>query len=244
VDWANPGPYEEISPIQRLLRRYSEIYRLLAHPDSKLAEWLDKQKDAFNETLLGWWLAPPPQPPSRPAAQSASGILPNNFDLVIYAPTFPDGPDMPPEVSETWAILQKIFAEFKQTSATINAKLGVLIIPAREQAHQHYYQATYQQFSKRYGASLAHIAWNYAQPNQALGHLLTQQDILYLDLLPPLRAYDATDGPLLYFEEDGHFNSSGHRLTGAAACQWVQAQQFISPSVTLLVQKPDIFCPG
>lgn len=226
VDWANPSPYEDISPLQRLLQRTSRIYRLLAHPDSKVAEWLDQQKDAFKKTPLGRWLTPP-QPPARPAARPAGGTLPNNFDLVIYAPTFPDGPDMPPEVGETWAILQKIFAEFKQAAAGMNAKLGVLVIPAREQAHQRYYQDTYQQFSKRYGVSLAHIAWNYAQPDQALGQLFAQQDIPYLDLLPPLRAYDATGGPDLYFEEDGHFNQAGHRLTAESACQWVQEQQFV-----------------
>lgn len=228
VDWASPSPYEDISPLQRLLQRTSRIYRLLAHPDSKAAEWLDQQKDAFNETPMSRWLAPA-QAPGRPTAWAAGGTLPNNFDLVIYAPTFPGGPNMPPEVGETWAILQKIFAEFKQASAAMKAGLGVLIIPAREQAHQRYYQATYQQFSKRYGTSLAHIAWNYAQPDQALGRLFAQQDIPYLDLLPPLRAYDATGGPSLYFEEDGHFNQAGHRLTAELACQWIQEQQFITP---------------
>lgn len=228
LDWANPSPYEEISPLQRLLRRISRIYQLFAHPDSKLTEWLDEQKDVFNDTTIGRWLKPSSRPPVRPRDRTAGEILPNNFDLIIYAPTFPNGPDMPPEVAETWAILQKIFAEFKQTSATMNAKLGVLIIPAREQAHQHYYQATYQEFSSRYGLSLGRIAWNYAQPDQALGQLFTEQNIPYLDLLPPLRAYDATNGPFLYFKEDGHFNQAGHRLTAQAACQWVQNQQFIS----------------
>lgn len=227
LDWANPSPYEDIPPLQRLLQRYSQIYRLLAHPDSKLAKWTDDQKENFDETLLGRWLAPP-QPTSRPAPRSVSGTLPDNFDLVIYAPTFPNGPNMPPEVVETWAILQKIFAEFKQTSAIINAQLGVLILPAKEQAHEHYYQAAYQKFSSRYGLSLGRIAWNYAQPDQALSQLFTQQNISYLDLLPPLRAYDATNGPFLYFEEDGHFNQAGHQLTAEAACQWVQDRQFIS----------------
>lgn len=226
LDWANPSPYEEISPFQRLLQRYSEIYRLLAHHDSKAAEWLDEQKDAFGETTVGQWLAPS-TPPARPVNRPASKTLPNNFDLIIYAPTFPDGPDMPAEVPHTWAILSEVFNELSATST----KLGVLIIPALEQAHEHYYQAAYQQLSDRYGVALAHIDWNYAQPNQALGRLFEQKGIPYLDLLPSFRAYDTSNNQFLYFEEDGHFNQAGHRLTAELTCQWLEDQQLIPEPV-------------
>lgn len=226
LDWANPGPYENISPVQRLLQRYSRVYYFVAHPDTKVGDWLDKQKDAFYETFLGRWLTPP-QPPAKPTAPRARGVLPDNFDIVMYAPTFPDGPDMPPEVLNAWAVFKKVFSELSATSAGMGARLGTIIIPAREQAHQYYYQAAYQKLSSRYGVSLARIDWNYAQPNQVLGRLFEQNGIPYLDLLPPFRTHDA-QGTMLYFKEDGHFNQVGHNLTAELTCQWLADQQLIT----------------
>lgn len=235
LDWANPGPYEDLSPVQRFLQRYSRIYFLLANPESKPAEWLDKQKDAFFETFWGRWLAPS-LPPAQAAPSSTPRVLPDNFKLLMYAPTFPDGPDMPPAALNAWAVFSRVFSELSATSTGMGARLGAIIIPAREQAHEHYYQDAYQKLSKRYGVALAHIAWNYAQPNQALGRLFEQNGLPYLDLLPPMRAYDAAGGPFLYFKEDGHLTQEGHRLTAEAACQWIQEQQLVTPPASTASQ--------
>jgi hypothetical protein len=61
--------------------------------------------------------------------------------------------------------------------------MGVLIIPTLEQAHADFYQEAYHKYSNRYGITIAGINWDYTKPDQALGQILSQKNIPYLDLL-------------------------------------------------------------
>ncbi|MFN8457824.1 MAG: hypothetical protein U0401_24750 [Anaerolineae bacterium] len=228
IDWQNPSPYENVSSIELFLRRHFLIYRLLTHSDSKLADWLDGPKDQLKTFFFGLFAASMPKPPARPSKADYK----NDLDLMIFHPDFPDGLDMPPQVKEAWAIIKEVFKQLQTESASINAHMGVLIIPTLEQAHADFYQEAYHKYSNRYGITIAGINWDYTKPDQALGQILSQKNIPYLDLLPAFKLYDATHpNEYLYFTRNGHFNQAGHQLTAEATCQWVKEQQFI-PDLT------------
>jgi hypothetical protein len=144
-----------------------------------------------------------------------------------YAPDFPNGPNTPPEYVEAWAILNVIFRQLRETTISMEAQLGAIIIPERLQAHERYYQKSANEYVGRYGLTIATIAWNYAAPDQALIKLFSTINIPTLDLLPIYRAYDATHSLPLYFERDRHLNQAGHQLTAEAVCQWVVENNFI-----------------
>lgn len=224
ADWKNPSPYDNVPDFELLLRRYSKIYFVLKHPDSKLKAWIENQNDKFQNTALGQWF----KPEFSEAKKDSAPSFRDDLKLMIYAPDFPDGPNIPPKLIEAWAILDKIFSQIQETSKSINAELGVVIIPTRAQAHSYYEYELYKEYSSKYGMELAHIEWDYTAPNQALVQMLDKKDIPSLDLLPHFRTYDPNnDKPFLYFEIDKHLNQNGHRFTAEIMCQWIKENDFI-----------------
>lgn len=215
IDWQHPSPYDEVPAYQIFLRRYSKIYYLLAHPDSKVNRWGKKQLLEITASQFE---------EQHPKVDNFT----DNLALMKYAPDFPHGPHHSQKISEAWAIIAQLFSQIQHLATTNNAAVGVLIIPERSQASEAYFQQAYQEYSNRYGSEIAHIAWDYTAPNKTLSHLLAQKDIPDLDLLPIYRAYDATHSSSLYFSQDIHLNHMGHRLTAVAACQWVIEHNFVT----------------
>jgi lysophospholipase L1-like esterase len=223
IDWKHPSPYDNVSATQLFLRRNSKIYYVFEHSNSEINRWISKQTEELENTTFGQWLMPQTQKPEGVSKPSFK----DDLKLMIYAPDFPYGHDTPPKLVEAWAIIDKIFSQIQEVSASINADLGVLIIPTQAQAHGFYYYEAYKKYNSIYGLDAASIDWNYAAPNQALAQLLDERNISNLDLLPHFRAYDTTHESFLYFEADKHFNQNGHQLTADLTCQWVIENKFI-----------------
>jgi hypothetical protein len=228
IDWKHPSPYEDISGFQLFLRRYSKLYYILTHRDSKVKKWLDDKEEAITESQLIKWLFNLSSLPKL--KKETVPTFRNDLGLMMYAPDFPDGPDTPPKLAEAWTIVQEIFSQIQQTSTSIDAELGVVIIPTQAQAHGYYHYEAYKEYNALYGLDAARIDWNFAAPNQALVQLLKKKNIPSLDLLPHFRAYDAVHNneSFLYIEEDGHLNRNGHQLTTDIICQWFIENGFIT----------------
>ncbi|MBN1995529.1 MAG: SGNH/GDSL hydrolase family protein [Anaerolineae bacterium] len=220
VDWQHPSPYEPVPKLELFLRRYSKLYYVLSHRDSKIKEWLDDHGEAWL-TNFG--------PFSSSQEEAAAESFQNDLDLMLYVSGFPDSPLTPPKLSQAWAILDEIFWQMQTTTAANNAALGVLLIPERAQAAERYYQEEYKKYASRYDLNTVDFNWDIAAPNKALTQLFTQKNIPTLDLLPVFRAYDTPTKPSLYFEQDAHFNQTGHQLTADTTCQWIIEHNFIVP---------------
>lgn len=237
IDWEHPSPYEPVSALELLLRRNSRIYYILAHSESKVAKWLDGYLDEYREKIkdarAGNWftsliasLLIEATTPSASPQERIKDSFKNDLNLMRYAPDFPDGAGVPPQLREDWAIINQVFNQIKTNTDTMEAKLGVIIIPELSQASEQYYEESRKRYSALYGSEIAKIAWNYAAPNQAFSILLTEKNIPNLDLLPIYRADDAAHDRLLYFPRNRHLNQAGHQITAQAACQWVIDNHF------------------
>ncbi|MBN1995497.1 MAG: SGNH/GDSL hydrolase family protein [Anaerolineae bacterium] len=227
VEWKNPGPYEDISALEGFLRRRSRTYYILAHPDTQFNHWTASRLESWQEKWQARWpfaliWGPPPE------EQEPQDDFRKNLDLMVFAPDFPYGPEIPAQLVEGWAIIGQTLSQIQAVSASADAGVGVLILPQRKQAMERYYLETYQKYADRYGVDIAGIAWNYAAPNQALSQLLAEKNIPSLDLLPIYRHYDAAHSAPIYFERDNHINERGHQVTAEAICQWVVENGFIS----------------
>ena len=68
--------------------------------------------------------------------------------------------------------------------------------------------------------------YNVERPQSYLQDYAMDNDIPYLDLLPPLRDYVRINSKKIYVTGDPHFNTSGHEIVGSLVAQWFLQQGF------------------
>ncbi len=226
IDWKNPSPYDEVSDNELFLRRYSKIYLILNHSNSRIKDALGEWQEDLKKR---WFSTAPSDVDTLENTAVNTEDYQTNLELMRFHPDFPYGESTPPQLSKAWAIISVLFSKIQETTTSIDSDLGVLIIPEKAQASSQHYQQEQIKYSSRYGIDLINVDWQYDQPNQALTELLNMKSIATLDLLPHFRNHDATQEPPLYFEIDSHFNEAGHKLTGELACDWIIEQNFINP---------------
>lgn len=220
IDWANP-PDEQISPLERFLRRYSGLYYIFESPDSRVSREIDKLVER-------WW---PKSPSSSPIAKASEKVdWPDyTYDeyLIIFAKNFPDNPLVPPSIKQLWQLFKVVVQKLQAEVDAQNAQLAVVIIPAGAQVHQKLYETWVSEFTKRYNLLGTRDVWDVNAPDKAISNFMAEQNIPTLDLLPGFQAYAQTHDDLLYFERDIHFNEKGHQLAANLICDWLVDQELI-----------------
>jgi hypothetical protein len=200
---------EQVSSLQLFFRRNSELYRILAHPESKIYwEYRNRMQD------LQSWLQ------FETAEQSALALP---WYLYMHILNFPDDPGVPDKMKDVWSLFQAIIQQLSSAVEANGSQVAVVIIPNEYQAHQVVLERTITDFSGKYDSNLFNHNWSSEEPNLTIMSYLEEQQIPALDLLPLFRAHDETGGSLLYF--DGgfpqHLNADGQRLMGDVLCDWL-----------------------
>jgi len=220
IEWAEPD--EEISAIERLLRRHLKLYYVFKAPDSQVQREVD---DLIDE----WW-------PGSPAAEAA--VEPSAWpdyaydrDLIIFAGGFPDNPTVPPPVRELWELFKAAHLTLKAEVEALDIPLAAVILPRDAQIHETVYRELASKYQQRYNDPLNEIEWDVTAPNQAIAQFLTKHNMPNLDLLPGFQAHaQAHPDDLLFFPRDGHFNEQGHRLAAGLICDWLVESERLQPA--------------
>jgi hypothetical protein len=220
ISWADPP--EEISPWQRFLRHYSNLFYIFRAPDSRVRE-------EVNDALEEWW----PKPTLADAAPQLSvptdrPEFTHDEYLVIFLKDFPDNPLVPEPAKELWNKFKAVFRELKVKVLAHDAQLATVIIPGAGQVHQEIYNKWVAEYDNKYALLAAgRDVWDMSAPNKAINRFMTQQNIPVLDLLPGFQAYAQSHQDMLYFHKDIHFNEKGHQLAADLMCNWLVENELV-----------------
>ncbi len=216
LEWAEPD--YEVSPIERFLRHYINLYYIFNAPDSRV-------RREFNKTVERWW---PESPSAKPAAKISN--LPDyayDNNLIIFASGFPDNPIVPQSTKELWDLFKATHLALQAEVEAHNFPIATVIIPRDAQTHEMVYHELASKYQKRYDDPLNETEWDVTAPNKAIARFLTEHNIPNFDLLPGFRAYAETHPDLLYFPKDGHFNEKGHQLAARLMCGWLVENELL-----------------
>lgn len=153
----------------------------------------------------------------------ASGVMTDfllSYDVYHQRPT--------PQWQEAWAVTKALIVRFQDVAAGLGAVPVVVLFPSREQVHADIWHDTV----RRYGR-LQQLDIDLEWPNRRLRAFLEERQGNYLDLLPEFRKEAATTRERLYFERDGHWNESGHRLAATAIGEYLHARELLPASAAL-----------
>jgi len=112
---------------------------------------------------------------------------------------------------------QKVFLEAHKLSTDADAKLLFVYIPTKFRVYHDFCQYLEDGYGK------------FWQPNDLPSRLESwhkSQGIPYLDLTGPLRSA-AADGELVYFTDDGHLNSKGHRVVAESIYRFLKKNSWL-----------------
>lgn len=211
-NWEN-GYGAPISPVQLFLRQHSRLYRLLAHPESKIygqyAELVEKLRHRLRPE------APEPAPPP--------------WYVYRHYQHFADNPLVPAKMQQIWAIFQALIAQLHARVNTADSQMAAVIIPTEYQVYPDILEATLEDFAASYQIQSISSHWDIDEPDRTLMSYFESQQIPALDLLPYFREHDRLGGSSLYFEGDfpQHLNRDGQKLTGDVLCDWLVRNEAI-----------------
>ena len=190
-----PGP---LTPVAEWLHDHSAFYRYfdphirIAAP--RLAAWLARTG------LLS------PGQESKLVAQP-QGYVPLTYRIYQNPP----GPEWQASVRVTTAL----FGEIRQTAESLGVPAAALVIPSPESV----YPARWQQILTQFPA-MQSDAWDLQQPERLAMTSLAAAGVPALSLAESF-AQNAATAPLLYFVEEGHWTSDGHRLGARAGVNFL-----------------------
>ena len=114
-------------------------------------------------------------------------------------------PEDSEEIQYGWNILYSTLETLKHYSSEAKAKLYVVIIPHVVQTSKNIYD--YELIRSGHDPS----SFDLEKPNNKLAEMCNKLGIDYLDLLPVMKE-ESSQGKLLYFPRDAHWNAEGHRI--------------------------------
>ena len=211
ISWEEPYN-EQLSPLQQVLRRYSRLYRIVNHPESKIKWQLDEWRQGARNQ-------------SQPnAVQNSEARRPIPWDMYSHVQDFPNNPIAPPQLKEVWSLFQVVVRQLETAVKADEGDFAVVIIPTEYQVHPTIREQTISNFSNIYeGTDSFEREWDISEPNLTMLTYLEGQAIQTLDLLPYFQAHDEAGGGLIYF--DGgipqHLNRDGQRLMSDIMCDWL-----------------------
>ena len=137
----------------------------------------------------------------------------------LYIPEFLEvGKKQPTvEVQKAWRVTEAIMRRLKDEVRSIGSRLLVFYIPHQAAIYDEKWRATI----RKYGISDEH--WSLHQVGFQLSAICDKNNIDFID---PTKRFQLTADSLdekserLYFEQDGHWNVSGHRLAGEILAEY------------------------
>lgn len=151
---------------------------------------------------------------------SGSGVLDSGTVRIRYS-QYPwemtDPSD--PNVQRGWELTEAALLEARALASENHALLVVVFVPSREHVYWPFLEQVMPGVS---GAQLDGV-------EARLGELCRKADIAYMNLLPGFREM-ALAGQVLYFPNDGHWNTQGHDLAAHLVYADLQARGVLPPA--------------
>ena len=125
-----------------------------------------------------------------------------------------------PEVQYGWNLTKAILKEIDTVAKENNAKTLIVLIPMQIHVNAELWEKSVRQFG------LKTSDYNLSKPNGILVEFSKENNIPVLDLFPEFRKHTES-GEYLYFYNDGHLNSNGHKLAAELIYEKVIEEQLI-----------------
>jgi len=218
VSWETPKD-GATSPLALFLRNHSRIYRILAHPESKIYAWYqDKIANRWPLSLLNSDAAAPPT---------------LNWRYTIHYHDFANNPATSAKLREIWRLFRAIISQLNNQVAGQGGQLAVIIIPADYQVSQTPRNRLLAKNSMFDDEDLIE-RWHLNEPNDTIMAEMERQGIPVLDLMPHFQSHYQAGGAALYFDgfADEHLNRDGQKLAANVICDWLINNQ------TILLPRP------
>jgi hypothetical protein len=213
ISWESPQD-GQTSALELVLRRNSLLYRVLAHPESKIYWFFRDLKDNL-----------------APLVQSGMDKGDNrlNWKYYFHASEFYNSPDIPSQTKEIWAVFQAVVSQLKQEVEANEAQLVTAVIPTDYQVSKRARERVTGNILAMHYDEVEAMDWRLDEPNLSILQAMKQQQIPTLDLLPYLLAHEEAGGAPLYFDGfgDEHFNRGGHKLMVDVMCDWLVQNEAI-----------------
>lgn len=190
-----PGP---LAPLGEWLRRNSALYRY-ADPRIRIAA------PRFAAWLVGTGLISQGQE-SQLVAQGA-GYVPLTYGIYRSPPG--------PEWQQSVRLTEALFAEIRATAEGIGAASAALVIPSPETVYPERWERILTTFPTMNGES-----WDLQQPEELADTGLAEAGIPAHSLAQDF-IRSASDAPLLYFAEEGHWTPQGHELAARSTLNFL-----------------------
>lgn len=206
IDWGHPHDSQTPS-IELFLRRYSRLWRILTHPESKIYAAYQEQTEKLDQ-----WLQPND-------TEDKNAEIPQQF--YFHVRDFPDNPIVPLNIHKLWAVFGAVMTQMQTEVKANGSHLAIAALPADYQVEA---QALNQALKEIpvLGEEKFKGQWQPNEPNQAVMHKMKKQSIPALDLFPYFQAHAAAGGVPLHFDGFGeHLNREGHAVTAKAICDWL-----------------------
>ncbi len=134
-----------------------------------------------------------------------------------------DNVDLAPELydaswQEAWFLTEQVLIAMAAAAEANGARFAFFNAPARVQFEQGYENAVRKEFPW--------ITLNTGLPEEKLMAFAEEHHISFYNLLPAFRKADS-EGQVLSYNHDSHWNADGHRLAAETVVQWLEAQEFI-----------------
>jgi hypothetical protein len=216
LSWENPED-GTTSPVVLFLRNHSRLYRILAHPESKIYDWYKNQ-------VARWW----PQPRSDSEDDDDEETLSLDWYYYIHYDDFANNPTTPAKLRKVWAVFQAIISQLNSEVTGRGGQLAIIIIPADYQVSQTPRNRLLGRYSVFNDESLMEY-WRLNEPNVTIIREMERQGIPVLDLMPYFQSHYEAGGAALYFDgfADEHLNQHGQKLAGDIICDWLIQNQSV-----------------
>jgi hypothetical protein len=126
----------------------------------------------------------------------------------------------PPEFDLAWTRAKAALGEIKSWCDAHGARLAVIAIPTQSQVEPEAWAAVV----RTYG--LREEDFDLEKPQRILAAFAAERGIPLIDLLSPLRAARASDGPL-YFSRDTHWTPRGHAVAADEILRQLTARKIL-----------------
>jgi hypothetical protein len=217
VSWETPADGQTPAGVL-FLRNYSRLYRILAHPESKIYGWY---RDTVNDWLQR--LAP-----STTGSDDDDETQSLPWHYYLHFKDFANNPASPPKLREIWAVFLAVIRQLRGEVEANRGQLVVVIIPTDYQVSPAIRDKV---ISRNPALSDEQVVaqWDLDEPNLTIVRELERQAIPVLDLLPYFEAHYEAGGADLYFEGfvDEHLNRDGQKLAADVICDWLMQNSLV-----------------
>jgi hypothetical protein len=102
-------------------------------------------------------------------------------------------------------------------------RFAVAILSTSEQVHPDLWRLAQQRFP-----ALRKGQWDLEQPNRIFRAFLEEEQMAYVELVPPLRARAAAGGEHFHFPYDGHYTAAGHAAVAEVLSAFIESNGLLA----------------